>query len=192
MPLITTDQTVSTYLNNGGFDINVNLLIIAENYPRGLPGSYFYRSVYHEFVPAGLPAFFNTLCKRFGIQVSQEAAMLTEFLNGTGIGNGQRLLIDALQNHTLPAHPIAANRLTNLIADITAINPNYIMIIHNRNIDTVTKLIADTRFAPFLQRLLVNPLAKVHRNIFPFPSAPSNPNHFADALSAVRLTGILI
>src|ERR1700689_4833600 len=107
MPLLTPDNIVSNYLHANGYDHNVNLLIISENYPRQVLTTYFYRSIYPGFVGVGIPSFLKSIATIFGIPYGNELGMLHNFLGGFGIGNGQRLLIDALPNGAPPQHPVS-------------------------------------------------------------------------------------
>jgi hypothetical protein len=195
MPLITTDLTVDNYCTVNNIPGNCNLLIIAENYPRpfGIPDwEYFYRSLY-PFPLAPRRRFFNSICNNFGIPYNaNELIMLNNFINGIGIGGGQRFILDALPHGALPIHPINGGRLINLIADIQFIDPTYILILHNRNIDTHNALIANPLFAPFIPRLVQNPLRDLgaaNEYIFPYPAPPAPPNFFTDAINAARALG---
>jgi hypothetical protein len=191
MPLITPPPFVSNFLNVHGYDLNPNLLIIAENYPNPHFNGYFYRSLRPVITPS-LPSFTREVFTNFGIPVGTEYDMLIDFLDGKGIGAGPRLLIDALPDGAAPVRPIAPHRLNDLITDILYINPNNILIMHNNNIDVALGLLNSPRFAPLIPRLLVNPNHKVHPNVFPFLSGRALPIHFSNALNAVRKNGIPI
>lgn len=191
MPLITPPPFVSNFLNIHGYDLNPNLLIIAENYPNPHFNGYFYRSLLSVITPS-LPSFTREVFINFGIPVGTEYDMLIDFLEGKGIGAGRRLLIDALPDGAAPVRPIAPNRLNDLITDILYINPSHILIMHNNNIDVALGLLSSPRFAPFISRLLVNPNHKVHPNVFPFLSGRALPIYFSNALNAVRNKGIPI
>jgi hypothetical protein len=191
MPLITPPQFVSNFLNIHGYDLNPNLLIIAENYPNPHFNGYFYRSLLPILGPS-LPSFTREVFANFTIPVGTEYNMLIDFLDGTGIGAGRRLLIDALQDGAPPVRPISLPRLNDLITDILNINPNHILIMHNNNIDVALGLINSPRIAHLIPRLLVNPNHTVHPNVFPFLSGRAMPIHFSNALNAVRNNGIPI
>jgi len=191
MPLVTPPAPVSAYLAAHGYDTNPNLLIIAENYPNVFgvrPWGYFYRTLF-PFPIAGAKPFFDFICDRFGIALGTEPNMLNDFLNGAGIGNGRRLLIDALPDGVPPVYPIAAARLNDLVNDINFINPNYIMIIHNRMSHLIPSLFHHPRFITNIPKLVINPLYTVNPLIFPYPAPPANPNNFLDAINAARRGG---
>ena len=192
MPLITPPKFVSSFLNSKGYDINPNLLIIAENYPEPTLSRYFYSPILTSFTNRGLPSFSKELYKNFGVNGDNESSQLTNFLNGNGFGNGKRLLIDAFEDGIPPIHPIKKSRLNDLITDVIHINPNYILIMHNKNIDVVKGFLNSSKFSHLIPRLLVNPIAKIHPNIFPFLSGRALPIHFSNALHVVRKNGIPI
>jgi hypothetical protein len=191
MPLITPPPFVSDFLHINGYDLNPNLLIIAENYPNPHFNGYFYRSIIPYTTP-GLPSFTKEVFRNFAIPHGTEYDMLINFLDGIGIGGGRRLLIDALPDGAPPARPITPHRLNDLITDILNINPNHILIMHNDNIEVATGLINSPRFAPLLPRLLENPKHTVHSNVFPFLAGRALPIYFTNALNAVRASGISI
>lgn len=192
MPLITPPKFVSTYLHNHGYDKNPNLLIIAENYPEPTLSRYFYSPILPNFSNRGLPAFSKEIFKNFGVTGVDELNKLNNFLNGSGLDNGKRLLIDAFKDGIKPPLSISTSRFNKLLTDIIDINPNYILIMHRNNKDLVEKLIKSPRFNHLLSRLLKNPNHTIHPNIFPFLSAPANPDNFTNALEEVRKSGIPI
>lgn len=192
MPLITPPVQVSAYLNHTGRDTNINLLIIAENYPEPTLARYFYSPILPAFIQRGIPSFSRELFNSFNVAGVNELDKLTNFLDGIGIGGGRRLLIDALPDGVPPIHPITQMRLNDLVTDIININPNYILIMHNNNIDVADGLLQHPRFHPLIPRLLQNPNFTVHPNVFPFNSGAALPIHFNNALNAVRANGIAI
>ncbi len=194
MPLITPPSFVSTYLNNNGYDFQPNLLIIAENYPEPTLARYFYSPILPNFKNRLIPSFSKEVFRNFGVNGNNERTMMNDFLNGVGIGTGRRLLIDALPDGVSPLihRPISPNRLNDLITDVINIDPNYILIVHNKNKELAEGFLKSTRFTHLIPRLLINPFAKKHSNVFPFLSAPADPNNFTRALNEVRKRGIPI
>ncbi len=194
MPLITPPTLVGHHLATHGFDQNPNLLIIAENYPKKFgvrPWGYFYRTLYpHPLV--GAKSFFDSICHNFGIPKGTESKMLNDFLNGVGIGNGSRLLIDALPDGVPAVHPITTTRLNELVIDINYINPKHILVLANRNVDTIKKLLLEPAFTAFIPRLVSNPLATGNGYIFPYPAAPANHKRFTACITAARVAGFPI
>lgn len=192
MPLLTVPSPVDAFLSPF-IEQGVHLLIIAENYPGATWKNYFYRNLFPGFPPnPTMPRFTNAIGINFHCLGATDMDTVQNFCIGTdtaAFNRGNRILIDALPHGAPPAHPINAARLNDLVADIHAINPRYILILPNGNLPTVQALLAHPGFGPYVPTLVPNPNHTVHHNIFPYPAAPAPPGPFFNALNAARAAG---
>jgi hypothetical protein len=166
-------------------------LIIGENYPGpNYAKSYFYRSI--PGCPGGPAvgapgAFFTNLCNVLLVpDLNYAGAPLTEYERLNKFLDSGFLLIDAQQNLVPPINPAALTpiQIDRLIKTILLINAKNIMFLTNNNIPVITTLAMHPEYPLIADKIINNFLTGTQ--VFAFPSAPANPNHFVNQINQAR------
>jgi hypothetical protein len=166
-------------------------LIVGENYPgENYASSYFYRSI--PTCPGGPAkgapsAFFSNLCNVLLIpNTNLTGGNLTEYERLNKFLDSGFLLIDSQENLKPANRPpiLTPNEISNLIRTILFINPKNIMFLTNNNKPVIELLSEHDLFPSIADKIMTNHLTGTQ--VFAFPSAPANPNHFVNQINHAR------